>query len=478
MAVRRQKAPYWVLASTLLLIVVVGVALVVAHANGLIHIGRLPAVAERDAEVSEEPIVPPPEMATGDSTMERTAPEAKPPVTIDDVPPGETDDATVPDSKPPIIDTVPKPVEPPVDPAQKARFIAELASARKALGERNTPAAKQHIEAAVRLAASGEQKELAAGIQALPKYVDGFWEAVREGLKGLEEAGELKVGNTFVSIVEVSKGRLTIRANGQNRRYPLDELPAGLAVAIANRWFDDRPDNKVYVGAFYFVDPRTDVAEAKRLWEEAAGAGVDVKRLLALLPIAKQPPETKGTEDEWTEKLMTEKFFFINLNDTGPAYTTLVIAFCNSSIRLASSRAGSSWPTLSAAAAMPNRMASSISLPEAVAQAMPAARQSPLPIGFTTCSTRGGWKPWTLPACDAHTVSGLCVTMTHWAPRSLSSRIAVCRSSSEARSRPSVAASSSRFGFTQNGWQSSAASSSGPRMSRIARARVVCKSSQ
>jgi hypothetical protein len=282
-----------VLASTLLLIVVVGVALVVAHANGLIHIGRLPAVAERDAEVSEEPIVPPSEMATGDSTMERTAPEAKPPVTIDDVPPGETDDATVPNSKPPIIDTVPKPVEPPVDPAQKARFIAELASARKALGERNTPAAKQHIEAAVKLAASGEQKELAAGIQALPKYVDGFWEAVREGLKGLEEAGELKVGNTFVSIVEVSKGRLTIRANGQNRRYPLDELPAGLAVAIANRWFDDRPDNKVYVGAFYFVDPRTDVAEAKRLWEEAAGAGVDVKRLLALLPIAKQPPDNE-----------------------------------------------------------------------------------------------------------------------------------------------------------------------------------------
>jgi hypothetical protein len=287
MAVRRQKAPYWVLASTLLLIVVVGVALVVAYANGLIHIGRLPVVAERDSDVTEEPIVPPPDTATDDTTMESTTPETKPRETVDDVPPRASDDATVPDSKPAITDTIPKPEEPPVDPAQKARFTEELIAARKALGERNAQAAKEHIDAAVKLAASGEQQELAGGIQALPKYVDGFWEAVREGLKGLEEAGELKVGNTFVSIVEVGKERLTIRANGQNRRYPLDELPAGLAVAIANRWFDERPDNKVYVGAFYFVDPRTDVAEAKRLWEEAAGAGVDVKRLLALLPIAK-----------------------------------------------------------------------------------------------------------------------------------------------------------------------------------------------
>jgi hypothetical protein len=160
-------------------------------------------------------------------------------------------------------------------------------AARKALGERNTQAAKDHIDSAIKLAASEKQQELVAGLQELPKYVDGFWEAVREGLKGLEDAGELKVGNTFVSIVEVGEGRLTIRANGQNRRYPLDELPAGLAVAIANRWFDDRPENNVCLGAFYFVDPRTDIAEAKRLWEEAAGAGVDVKRLLAVLSIAR-----------------------------------------------------------------------------------------------------------------------------------------------------------------------------------------------
>jgi hypothetical protein len=178
--------------------------------------------------------------------------------------------------------------DPPVDPELKKRVIAELAAARKALGERNAQAAKEHIAAAEQLAAAGEPKLLVEGFKALPKYVDGFWEAVGEGIKGLEEAGELKVGNMFVSIVEMGSGQLTIRANGKNHRYPLNELPAGLAVAIARRWLDDRPDNKVYLGAFYFVDPRTDVAEAKRLWEEAASAGVNVKGLLALLPIAEK----------------------------------------------------------------------------------------------------------------------------------------------------------------------------------------------
>ena len=84
-----------------------------------------------------------------------------------------------------------------------------------------------------------------------------------------------------------------IRVNGQNRRYKADQLPAGVAVAIAKKWFDDRPDNKVILGAFYFVNPRSNVADAKGLWEEAAGGGVDVKDMLALLSLAIESPDSK-----------------------------------------------------------------------------------------------------------------------------------------------------------------------------------------
>jgi hypothetical protein len=286
LAVRRQKAPYWVLASTLVLLVVVGIALVVAYANGLIHIGPLPQVAERDASQSETPIVPSFGTASSDTAIDRTVSNVAPPTTNEVRP--AVPEATAPAPQPTTDNSTVKPVDPPVDPEQTARFMAELAAARKSLGKRNMQAAKEHIDAAEKLAVTIEQKELFEGLRSLPKYVNGFWEAVREGLNGLEEAGELKVGNTYVSIVEVRAERLTILANKKHHRYPLDELPAGLAVAIARRWFDEKPENKIYVGAFYFVDPRTDRAEAKRLWEEASSAGVDAKRLLALLRIGDQ----------------------------------------------------------------------------------------------------------------------------------------------------------------------------------------------
>jgi hypothetical protein len=266
----------------------VGVALVVAYANGLIHIGPLPQVAERNSSEPETPMAPSFDTATNDTptdtAIDRTESKEAPPTT-DDVR-RAVPDATLPAAKSPTNNSTAKPVDPPVDPEQKARFLAELVAARKLLGERNMPAAKEHIAAAEKLAVTSEQKELFEGMRSLPKYVDGFWEAVREGLKGLEEAGELKVGNTYVSIVEVRPDRLTILANKKHFRYPLDELPAGLAVAIARRWFDEKPENKVYVGAFYFVDHRTDRAEARRLWEEATSAGVDARLLLALLSIA------------------------------------------------------------------------------------------------------------------------------------------------------------------------------------------------
>jgi hypothetical protein len=186
-------------------------------------------------------------------------------------------------SEKPAPNTLPAP---PPDPAQVARFQELLAAARQSLGQKNIAEARKKIAEAKGLAASEEQKLVVTGFESLGTFVEGFWEAVREGKKGLSDAGELQVGNTVVSIVEVGDDHLTIRAAGENRRYASDQLPAGLAMAIAKRWFDERPDNKVFLGAFLFVDPRTDVADAKRMWEEAASAGIDVKHLLALLPFA------------------------------------------------------------------------------------------------------------------------------------------------------------------------------------------------
>jgi hypothetical protein len=258
----------------LLLIAVAGLG--IGYATGVIRFGRVPTVAGRDAGVSDVG----PALNNGYEGSKRSNPAAGTPV----VRAADSEYSSDQPPRPlPANEKSTNSSEQSPDPAQVARFKAELRNARKALGERQFQQAKERIESAEQLAASEEQTQLVASFKALATHVEGFWEAVREGLKGLEKAGELQIGNTFVSVVEVGPSHLLIREAGENRRYSVNQLPARLAVAIAQYWFDDRPDNQLHLAAFHFVGPPIDVAEAKRLWEKAGRAGVDVDRLLKLL---------------------------------------------------------------------------------------------------------------------------------------------------------------------------------------------------
>jgi hypothetical protein len=305
-------------AALLLLILLVAAGLGVGYTTGLIRIGQTDsAVATGDSSQGNgngEPSADLHRGATQDSNTDandeenggsavsrskemtddrgddRGTARQSPPVTDNKAAAPDLDPSMV---RPAVVQKAPAQEAPP-DPAQAAKFRASLAAARKALGERAMEDAEARIAEAGELAVSQEQRWLVSGFEALATHVNSFWEAVREGMKGLEEAGELTVGSTLVSVVEANEDRLVIRVNGQNRRYSPDNLPAGVAAAIAKKWFDDRPENKVILGAFYFVDPRTDLADARRLWEEAAGGGVDVKDLLALLPIAASESAVKS----------------------------------------------------------------------------------------------------------------------------------------------------------------------------------------
>ena len=275
LAMRRQRAPRVLIASMLVLLTVVA-ALGIGYTTGVIRFGPNQTVAKRGGGASE---VGP---AADDDRDNSNRAGGRTEATGDHPADRQQGEITFPRPLP-TNDKTAKPPERPPDPAQVARFQSDLREARKALGARQFQQAKDRLVAAQEQAVSDEQTQLVDGFQVLTTYVEGFWEAVQKGLEGLEKAGELKIGNTVVSVVEVSPSHILIREAGENRRYSVDQLPARLAVAIAQNWFDDRPDNKLYLGAFHFVGPPIDVAEAKRLWEEAAGAGVDADRLLALL---------------------------------------------------------------------------------------------------------------------------------------------------------------------------------------------------
>ncbi len=188
-----------------------------------------------------------------------------------------------------------------VDRATLIKLRQLLADARTKLGERNIPQAQQLIAEAGKLATVPELQEVVHRNETLAKYVEEFWGAVRDAIKGLNPTDEIDVGTS--KVVFVSKepdGRgLTIHVAGQNRQFTLQKLPNGLAIALAERWLDPKkPENKVFIGAFYAVDPKTDRDDAKRIWNEAAAAGVDaVNDLLPLLePDPPLPPETIQAE--------------------------------------------------------------------------------------------------------------------------------------------------------------------------------------
>ncbi len=181
-----------------------------------------------------------------------------------------------------LASDAPKPM--PSDPAVTAKIRQLLAAARVKLGERNQDAAKKLVAEASQLAVSDEQHDMVDRVDSLEKYVGEFWSAVHDSVKGLKAADEIDLGSTKVIVVEATAEALTIHVGGQNRRYQVNQLPSGLAVGLALRWLDPKkPENKVFVGAFYLVDPKTGPEQAKQAWDEAAAAGVDVKNLLPLL---------------------------------------------------------------------------------------------------------------------------------------------------------------------------------------------------
>jgi len=248
-----------------------------------------------------------------------TDPSSKPPKPAPaDTPNVKSPDMKSPDTKSPtgstklvLQPTTPdpaakpaKPKPPVVDPVKAARLSRLLADVRQKLAERNQDEASRLLADAKALAATPDQTERVDRLGTLVKYVGEFWGAVGDALGGLKATDEIDVGSTKVVVVESSKQSLTIHMGSGNKHFNLKELPSGLAVALANRWLDpNKPENKIFIGSFYAVDPKFAEADgpeqAKRLWSEAAAAGVsDGSYLLPVLNPEPAAPDMAGGQPD------------------------------------------------------------------------------------------------------------------------------------------------------------------------------------
>jgi hypothetical protein len=171
-------------------------------------------------------------------------------------------------------------------PEDAAAFKSAAEDVRTALGARNLPRAKESLTKAMSLAVTAEQTNLAARLEMLFNYVEGFWRAVVKSMVGLQATDVIPVGNTEVAVVEVDEESITLRAAGRNESYTLKDMPVELALLLAERWFQKGvAANKLYLGAFLAVEPKGDKRQARRYWEEATRDGASAEDLLPLLDL-------------------------------------------------------------------------------------------------------------------------------------------------------------------------------------------------
>jgi len=261
--------------------------------------------------VAPEPVTPEP-VDPEPVTPEPVAPEpvAPEPTTPDPTPsnPGQgTQGSGTPDSMMPEVDmkdpfgvglvppsdpTTPEtPPEKPTITAAEAQELGTLLSdARKALTARDFPRANALLGKAKDSAKLPDHKEKVARVKQLTDLHFQFWSAVMDGLPKIRGGEAVTLGTTQFAIVEANRNLLVIRHNGQNKRYPTQNIPAGIARWIVEHTADmSEPSMRAAVGSIYAVgdpkDPKTaeNYAKARQYWQEAADGGMNTDELSAVL---------------------------------------------------------------------------------------------------------------------------------------------------------------------------------------------------
>ncbi|MEO8495469.1 MAG: hypothetical protein ABI614_10385 [Planctomycetota bacterium] len=219
-----------------------------------------------------------------------TQPDASPTPSMEPAPPV----TSAPVTPAPVTPTPPPPTPTPTPPPAPGPSRAELralaqalTTVRDAIGEQNFPVADREIAKASALAKSDEHKAKVVRLQLLRDYVGRYRAAISETLGRFRGGDQIDLGDgkTF-GIVEVTPDLLVIRVSGQNRRYPMNELPLGLASLLAEMSLDKASlDTTAMKAAFVSINPKlgdADRVKATAWWKEAASVR-DVPDLIAAI---------------------------------------------------------------------------------------------------------------------------------------------------------------------------------------------------
>lgn len=259
-----------------------------------------PAAAPGDAGAASAPPPVNSQPAPDAEPMADGEPEGAPDEPMDDAgeaaPPADADPAMAPEEAgqpAPAVAAIPGPFDDPAAPrpapavdagtTADGALDAGLAAVRRALAQRDFPAAEDGLAAVARTVRGDDERDRVAAWEQLVDATKRFVDYRDKALATVTAGQDYDIDGKKVVIVEIDDTKLVYRTTGKNTTVPRARIPGKILLAIVTAWFDDRPQNQVFLGAHHATKPEPDLDAARACWETAAAAGVDAAALLGLL---------------------------------------------------------------------------------------------------------------------------------------------------------------------------------------------------
>lgn len=186
------------------------------------------------------------------------------------------------------------------DATDDSEIEAAIASALSAIRTSDFDTADALLASALEGGQSMPAKRRVSDWQTLAQYAREFAGFREKAIAAVKPGDEYDVNGKKVGVVEIDDKKFIYRFQGRNKTTPRNKIPSGIAMAIVTTWFDERPDNHLFLGAYHATKPEPDLAKARDHWEQAEKGGINAEPLFRLLddPLLQEGAKASEPTDE------------------------------------------------------------------------------------------------------------------------------------------------------------------------------------
>jgi hypothetical protein len=131
-----------------------------------------------------------------------------------------------------------------------AQVVSAMKSARESLTNSEVNRARKQLAAVMSVPKTAMHEQQFERLSRLIDYNASFQSLLETALGSFRGGSELKIGNTYISIVEINDELVIIRAVGMNKRYRRHEIPPKLAIVFVETAIKEEPAVLLAKGAY------------------------------------------------------------------------------------------------------------------------------------------------------------------------------------------------------------------------------------